>query len=535
MNKGYLYADITKAERDENGDLVVTGTAASSSLDTDKQIADPTWLKSAMPAWMAFGNVREQHSKIAAGIGMELTEDGDNKWQLKAAVIDPVTAMKVEKKVLKGFSIGIKAPRIDKSAAALKQAPGGIIVGGEIVEISLVDRGSNPDSNDVVIAKSAGGDWEPVDIDKAADDEVDCPTCDGKGKIRGGNVDCPDCDGSGKVTPAKAAELKKAVQVEITKSFTQALTDEAGPTATEITAAYALVDGELVKKDYSDDERSEMADKGQALPGGGFPIKNEQDLKNAVQAIGRAKDPAAAKAHIIKRAKALGQPDLIPESWKTADGELNKATDDEWTHDPAQVAECFASICNLLKAEIDEWVKGEDESCDVSELLCAAQMVANWAKSEANEGEIPQPFTQGDDDVSILSFGVDPDIVKAATAEDATDEAKDAYRAELLKALGIDDKIAAVIPDAVKGLLEERDAALEERIKRVEDAAAPGGPVTTRTQAEAAKATEADRLRAEAAHYRQIAGTVDHNTRTAYLEKATECDRQANALSTSTT
>jgi len=502
----HLYADITKAERDpDTGDLMVIGTAASPTLDIAEQICDPAWLKSAMPKWMSFGNVREQHSKIAAGVGMELTEEGD-KWTLKAAVIDPVTVRKVERGVLKGMSIGIKAPKIVKDA----EAPGGRIVGGEIVEVSLVDRGANPDSNDVMIAKSAGspGDWEPVDVpeddelDKAADDDkVNCPTCDGDGKIMGGNRDCPDCGATGKVTPAKAAELKKAA------------------------------DADLEKKDYTDDERQKLASKGQALPGGGFPVANVADLKNAIQAIGRAKDPAAAKAHIKKRAAVLGQEGLIPDTWKAA------APDDEWTHDPAQVAECFASICQLLKAEIDEWVGGEDESCDVSELLCAAQMVANWAQSEANEGEIPQPFTGGDDSMTMLSFGVDPDIVKAATADDATDEAKDALKAEIQKSLGIDadalgEKIAAVLPDAVKGLFEERSAALEERLARVEGSAAPGGPVTTRTNAETAKSTQADHLRAEAAHYRQIADGVDHETARVYRLKAADCDEAAAKLAT---
>src|SRR5438132_9919844 len=40
-----------------------------------------------------------------------------------------------------------------------------------------------------------------------------------------------------------------------------------------------------------------------------------QDLKNAIQAIRRAKTSAATKAHIKSRAKALGATNLIPENW----------------------------------------------------------------------------------------------------------------------------------------------------------------------------------------------------------------------------
>ena len=71
----------------------------------------------------------------------------------------------------------------------------------------------------------------------------------------------------------------------------------------------------LAEREFSEEEREKDAKKGYALPDGSFPIESAQDLKNAIKAHGRAKDPEAAKAHIKKRAKALGQEDLIPEEW----------------------------------------------------------------------------------------------------------------------------------------------------------------------------------------------------------------------------
>lgn len=71
-----------------------------------------------------------------------------------------------------------------------------------------------------------------------------------------------------------------------------------------------------LKREFTAEQRQASEDKGHAMPGGGFPIENVSDLKNAIQAIGRAKDPAAAKAHIKTRARALGQTDLIPDTWK---------------------------------------------------------------------------------------------------------------------------------------------------------------------------------------------------------------------------
>ena len=77
------------------------------------------------------------------------------------------------------------------------------------------------------------------------------------------------------------------------------------------------------KRDFSSRQRDRMAGNGEAMSGGGFPIANVSDLRNAIQAIGRAKDPAAAKAHIKQRARALGRTDLIPDSWGKA---LKKGT-----------------------------------------------------------------------------------------------------------------------------------------------------------------------------------------------------------------
>ena len=68
-------------------------------------------------------------------------------------------------------------------------------------------------------------------------------------------------------------------------------------------------------RDFSAKARKNLAAKGQAMPGGGFPIRNSVDLRNAIQAYGRARNKAAAKAWIIKRAKALGLTDLLPEGW----------------------------------------------------------------------------------------------------------------------------------------------------------------------------------------------------------------------------
>jgi len=101
--------------------------------------------------------------------------------------------------------------------------------------------------------------------------------------------------------------------------------------AEEIEAEAAEI---ALKRAYNEESRMEMAKRGHALPDGSYPIKDEADLRNAIQAYGRAKDKDATKAHIIKRAMSLGKEDLIPENWvpkkvkeKYADGEKDASDD----------------------------------------------------------------------------------------------------------------------------------------------------------------------------------------------------------------
>jgi len=79
----------------------------------------------------------------------------------------------------------------------------------------------------------------------------------------------------------------------------------------------------LLARAFDTDQRKRLADKGHAMPDGSFPIANLEDLHNAIQAIGRAKDPAAAKRHIRKRARALGHAELIPDSWTASAEEVD--------------------------------------------------------------------------------------------------------------------------------------------------------------------------------------------------------------------
>lgn len=121
--------------------------------------------------------------------------------------------------------------------------------------------------------------------------------------------------------------------------------DEMGDEYDELTAAAPHGAGKGASS-LTPSARARDAKKGHALPDGSFPINNRQDLKNAIRSIGRAKNPAAAKALIRRRARELNAQDMIPDTWeidtdfagkKESDVNLpggNHNLKNYWTHGP---------------------------------------------------------------------------------------------------------------------------------------------------------------------------------------------------------
>lgn len=163
------YFEIIKADKREDGTLMVYGKATDDSLDIDEQICDPVWLDRAMPEWFKTGgNIREQHSSIAAGVAKEYEKKADGHY-IHALVVDPISVKKVDTGVLKGFSIGIKSPRVVRDTKAVN----GRIIDGQIVEVSLVDRPANPNCQ-LVLAKSVKGEkgmWKTEELIEKAEAE----------------------------------------------------------------------------------------------------------------------------------------------------------------------------------------------------------------------------------------------------------------------------------------------------------------------------------------------------------------------------
>src|ERR1039458_1130376 len=178
------FAEITKWEETDHDTLMVQGRATDETLDGDKQICDFGWAKKAVPEWLASGgNIRQMHNPmlLPGGVGMSADVNEAHKAiDITAEVVEPTAQLLVRKGALRAFSVGIANPKVVRDAAA----PNGRIVGGSVVEISLVDRPSNP-SCGIKIVKSADGGFAFDVITKSDDDD------------EGADLDDPDSDDAG--------------------------------------------------------------------------------------------------------------------------------------------------------------------------------------------------------------------------------------------------------------------------------------------------------------------------------------------------
>jgi hypothetical protein len=71
----------------------------------------------------------------------------------------------------------------------------------------------------------------------------------------------------------------------------------------------------MMMAELDTEERRKLADEGKALPDGSFPIRNREDLQDAIQSYGRAKNKDEVKRWIKRRAKELNAEGELPEDW----------------------------------------------------------------------------------------------------------------------------------------------------------------------------------------------------------------------------
>jgi len=158
----------------------------------------------------------------------------------------------------------------------------------------------------------------------------------------------------------------ESIEAKVRDTFSKGLIDQE-------TFEKALEELELLKggnkKDFSAKERESLSKEGEAMKDGSFPIRNSQDLKDAVRSVGRAKDEATAKAWIKKRAKELDLEKELPESWEDKKIEKSEETTEDLIKEHKRLTKVLESPSHeddkeeykKQKKELDQYEKEEKE------------------------------------------------------------------------------------------------------------------------------------------------------------------------------
>lgn len=409
----YSWTPITKSEKQDDGTLLVYGPAATSALDRDRQRLDAGWLDTAMPRWMAEGGgVREQHdSKKAVGVGVGLSKTDDGVHMLAARIVDPVAVMKVEYGVLKGFSVGIKNPRVEMGKS---DAPNGLVTGGEVIEVSVVDRPANPECLFQMAKSDSAGSLalveDPQVVEKSATYGLPAELFDRlAAPVKQALADLADAGAQVDAHPEPTADAAKAdapTPVVVNVTVQGSVTADVDALVKAARSAHLTYGGDRERlgmepaavspdldKAYTAEQKRQALAAGQAMPNAkgepSYVIKTKADLRRAIKAVGRGNaDHDDVRKHIITRAKALGLESMVPENWN-ADGSLKDAAKADADPETIAKAEALlrdvrALVPDLAKADGDDGADGgEDESEDIAGAQEAIAVIAKLIVAEA--------------------------------------------------------------------------------------------------------------------------------------------------------
>lgn len=203
--------------------------------------------------------------------------------------------------------------------------------------------GASPEQIRALRASAPSGDWRPIkgSLELVAVCQVNVPGFPiARARVASGQVMALVAAGASTLAKLKsdpvaelAARIEKLEQLEkedLAKKASELsarFADVRKERRAELAAKVAELSSRVKETDEFNDgfgyisrmERTKLAKKGLALPDGSYPITSVDSLKDSIQAYGRSKPGkrAAVRRHIMKRARALGKPELIPDEWKS--------------------------------------------------------------------------------------------------------------------------------------------------------------------------------------------------------------------------
>lgn len=193
--------------------------------------------------------------------------------------------------------------------------------------------------------------------------------------------------------------IKRILGIEVPDEFQLVMKSfKDGKISKEVFTTYCEKNPEKLEKSanktsFTHEERKDLAKKGEAMPNGKYPIRNRQDLKDAIRLSGSSSMPKEdVKKWIKKRAKELNLEDELPEDWK-----VEKTMDTEDAH-TLQRESLDGETKNIVRTE-----DGVGEGCShegkIEKAIIFKRTV--YEEKEVEVEEEPNKYTYGNFQISF--------------------------------------------------------------------------------------------------------------------------------------
>ncbi len=194
--------------------------------------------------------------------------------------------------------------------------------------------------------------------------------------------------------------IKRILGIEVPDEFQLVMKSfKEGKISKEVFTTYCEKNPEKLEKSanktsFTHEERKDLAKKGEAMPNGKYPIRNRQDLKDAIRLSGSSSmSKEDVKKWIKKRAKELNLEDELPEDWK-----VEKTMDTEDAH-TLQRESLDGETKNIVRTE-----DGVGEGCShegkIEKAITFKRTVYEEKAVEVEEE--PNKYTSGNFQISFI-------------------------------------------------------------------------------------------------------------------------------------
>lgn len=193
--------------------------------------------------------------------------------------------------------------------------------------------------------------------------------------------------------------IKRILGIEVPDEFQLVMKSfKDGKISKEVFTTYCEKNPEKLEKSanktsFTHEERKDLTKKGEAMPNGKYPIRNRQDLKDAIRLSGSSSmSKEDVKKWIKKRAKELNLEDELPEDWK-----VEKTMDTEDAH-TLQRESLDGETKNIVRTE-----DGVGEGCShegkIEKAITFKRTV--YEEKEVEVEEEPNKYTYGNFQISF--------------------------------------------------------------------------------------------------------------------------------------